>query len=95
MKYKAKSILIARKSRKNKEDLDHRPCFISLFEENEPHKNPKGPREVIEFDRKHRVEIEGLNVHYLLPGNDIVINNLEEIEVVEEGDNLKITGQHC
>ena len=92
MKYQTKSVLIGRKKRTNKEDFNHRPCFISLFSKNNPHLNTEGPSRVIEFDRKHKVKIEGLNVHYLLPGNDIVINDLEELHVDEEKETVKVTG---
>jgi hypothetical protein len=90
--YKAKSALIARKKRENPEDYNHRPCFISLFDVNDPHLSVEGPKEVIEFSRKHQVSINGLNVQYLLPGNDIVINDLEELEVEEQGDFVHVKG---
>ena len=92
MKYETKSVLIARKKRVDKEDYLNRPCFVSLFDENNPHLNVEGPKKVIEFDKKHKVVIKGLNVNYLLPGNDIVINNLTEIHIEESGDRVNITG---
>ena len=92
-KYNYKSVLIARKKRTDPEDFAHRPCFISFFEENEPHLNPQGPKEVLEFERKHKVVISGLDVHYLLPGNDIVINDLEELSVEEEGNIVHVRGK--
>jgi len=92
LKYQTKSILIARKKRTDKEDFNHRPCFVSLFEKNNPHLNTEGPIKVIDFDKKHKVLIKGLDVNYLLPGNDIVINDLQEIEVEEEGEHIHITG---
>ena len=81
MMYKTKSVLIARKKRVREEDYNHRPCFISLFDENDPHLNVQGPKKVIE-----------LNVHYLLPGNDIVINNLTQVSIEEHGDKVTISG---
>jgi hypothetical protein len=92
--YKTKSVLIARKKRENPEDYNHRPCFVSLFDVNDPHLSIEGPKEVIEFSRKHKVLINGLNINYLLPGNDIVINDLEQIEISEKGDFVHITGKH-
>ncbi len=94
MKHKTKSVLIARKKRLDPEDYNHRPCFISFFNTNDPHLSVDGPTKVVEFDRKHKVKIEGLNVHYLLPGNDIVINDLEEVEIHEDGDLITVTGKH-
>ena len=92
MKYKTKSVLIARKKSYD-DDFSRRPCFISLFEENDPHLSVKGPREVVEFEKIHKVIIKGLNVDYLLPGNDIVINDLLEVEVEEHDDHIYVTGK--
>ena len=92
VKYKVKSALIARK-KNTEEDFSHRPCFISLFDENDPHLNIKGPREVIEFSKIHKVVINGLDVDYLLPGNDIVINDLTEISIEEKGDHIYVKGK--
>ncbi|MFH1971953.1 MAG: hypothetical protein ABIJ18_00575 [archaeon] len=94
MIYKTKSVLIGRKKRQDKEDFNHRPCYISLFDKNNPHLCKDGPKQTIEFDKKHKVVIEGLNIHYLLPGNDLVINDLKELEVNEEGEIVKVTGKH-
>lgn len=92
MKYKTKSVLIARK-KGDEEDFSRRPCFISLFDENDPHLNVQGPKEVVEFNKIHKVVIKGLNVDYLLPGNDIVINNLIEIEIEERDDQVHVKGK--
>ena len=92
MKYKTKSVLIARKKSYD-DDFSRRPCFISLFEENDPHLSVKGPREVVEFEKIHKVVIKGSNVDYLLPGNDIVINDLLEVEVEEHDDHIYVTGK--
>ena len=81
MKFDVKSILIARKKRVDPEDYNNRPCMISLFDKNNPHLNVEGPKKVLEFDPKHKVVIKGLNIEYLLPGNDLLINNLTSIEV--------------
>ncbi len=91
-KYKAKSVLIARKKRVDLEDYNHRPCFISLFDANEPHLSVEGPKEVVEFSRIHKIVIEGLHVDYMLSGNDIVINNLEEIEIEPRKTHIFVRG---
>jgi len=92
MKHETKSVLIARKKRVNKEDYQHRPCFISFFDENDPHLNVQGPQKIVEFGRVHKVIIEGLDVDYLLPGNDIVINNLKEVEIEERKNHVHVRG---
>lgn len=91
-KYKTKSILIGRK--KHYEDDDNvRPCFISLFNENNPHKSGETPFEILDFEKMHKVSIENLKVHYLLPGNDLVINDLEYIELNIDGTDLLLSGR--
>ncbi len=92
MKYKTKSILIARK-KSYEDDFNRRPCFVSFFDENNPHLNVRGPKEVVEFAKIHKVVIKGLNVDYLLPGNDLIINDLTEIEINELNDHIYITGK--
>ena len=92
MKYEAKSILVGRK-KKYDDDPDVRPCFISLFKENDPHKTGEVPFEILEFDKMHRVNLEGFNIKYLLPGNDIVVNDLEYIEINVDEPHLDVTGK--
>ncbi|MBS3162721.1 hypothetical protein J4467_02250 [Candidatus Woesearchaeota archaeon] len=92
MKYKTKSVLIARK-KSYEDDFSHRPCFISFFDENNPHLSIEGPKDVVEYSKIHKVVINGLDVNYLLPGNDIVINDLEEIEIEERGDHIYVNGK--
>lgn len=93
MKYDAKSMLIGRKKSSEK-DYNVRPCFISMFEANNPHLSKEGPKEVIEFEAIHKVVIEGLKVNYLLPGNDLVINDLKEIDVEQQGEHIIVKGKH-
>lgn len=91
-KYKTKSILIGRK-KKYEDNFDVRPCFVSLFNENNPHKSGEAPFEILDFEKVHKVSIENLKVHYLLPGNDLVVNDLEYIEVKKDGTDLLLTGR--
>lgn len=91
-KYSTKSIIIGRK--KGSDDKpDVRPCFISLFDKNDPHKSAQVPFEVLEFDEVHKLVITGLSVNYLLPGNDIIINDLKHIELRVEGPHIFLTGK--
>jgi len=91
-KYKAKSILIGRKKSLG-DDLDVRPCFVSLFNGNDPHKSGEVPFEILEFEKVHKVVIEKLQLNYLLPGNDLVVNNLEFIELRSDGPHVFLTGK--
>lgn len=91
-RYSTKSVIIGRK-KGTSDDPDVRPCFISLFDANDPHKKGIVPFEILEFEKVHKVEIDGLDVNYLLPGNDIVINDLEFIEVKIDGPHVSVNGK--
>jgi len=96
-KLKTKSVILGRRKReaedKKGEDFLLRPCFVDLFEVNNPHQTDYAPHKILEFEKVHKIVIEGLNISYLLPGNDIVINDLKEIEVEEKGPHLIIKGK--
>ena len=91
-KFQTQSILIGRKKGTD-EEPDVRPCFINLFHENNPHKSGEAPYEVLEFEKVHKMVIEGLDVSYLLPGNDLVVNDLEYIEVIVDGPHITLKGK--
>lgn len=80
MRYPTKSAIIGRMKRQSK-DVDYHPCFISLFSVNDPHKSGKVPDKIVEFNAIDRIEINGLDINYLLGGNDLVVNELDYIEV--------------
>ena len=88
MKYETKSIIMGRKKRASPNDTKH-PFFISLFSINDPHKSGQVPDKIIDYPKVDRVDVTGLNVSYLLGGNDIVINDLEYIEV-EIDNNFRV-----
>ena|SRR3989344_9386709 len=91
-KYKAKSVVVSRKPSHKNEDDWH--AFIGFFDENNPHLKGKAPREVIEIHHVEKVRIRELkNVSYYLLGNDIVINNLEELTIEEEKGVVTLTGK--
>lgn len=93
MKYQTKAIIIGRKGRKDKEDMIYRPCFISLFDMNDPHKENIVPKKIVEFEKTKRIDIEGLNIKFMLMGGDLVINDLTSIDISEKEGNVKITGK--
>jgi len=92
MEYKTKSVIIGRKKRPNKDDTDY-PCFINLFNINDPHKSGQVPEQMLDFPKVHKVVIKGLDVNYLLPGNDIIINNLESVEIDVDEPHITIIGK--
>jgi len=90
--FKAKSITVSRKPGKNKEGLW--TAFIGLFNENNPHLTAKEPFEVLDLKEVEKVRIKKLeNISYYLMGNDIVINNLVEVKIKQEGEIVTITGR--
>ena len=91
-KYKAKSVVVSRKPSHKNEDSWY--AFIGLFDENNPHLKGKAPFEVIEIPNVEKVRIRELrNISFYLLGNDIVINNMEELELKKEGNILTLTGK--
>lgn len=92
MKYAAKSVVVSRKPSHKNEDSWY--AFIGLFDENNPHLKGKAPFKVIEIPNVEKVRIRELrNISFYLLGNDIVINNLEELELKKEGNILTLTGK--
>lgn len=96
MIYTTKSVILGRRKReaKNKQDDLKLPCFIDLFDLNNPHKQAEPAKKIIEFDKIHKIMIRGLSIDYLLPGNDLVINNLDYIDIKKDGDHIHLTGKH-
>ena len=89
--FKAKSVMVGRKPGK---DEDTWSAFIGLFEENNPHLKGRAPFEVVEVHEVEKVRIHDLrNISYYLLGNDIVINNLNEVTFVKEGHILTLSGK--
>ncbi|MFC1698309.1 hypothetical protein ACFL1H_08290 [Nanoarchaeota archaeon] len=97
MNYKTKSVIIGRKKRTEEQKAQdpsgqHKPCFIKFFDINDPHKTIEMPKEELEFFID-KAQIDGLDIKYLLAGNDLVINDLEELDVEEKKDFIVITGK--
>jgi len=92
--FKAKSVVVSRKPGKDKDEDGLWTAFIGLFDENNPHLKAKVPIEVIDIQEVEKVRIRELrNISYYLMGNDIVINNLEELVISKEGNIVTLTGK--
>ncbi|HIG93893.1 TPA: hypothetical protein HA234_06880 [Candidatus Woesearchaeota archaeon] len=90
--FKVKSVVVSRKPGKDKNGLWS--TFIGLFDENNPHLKAKVPVEVVELKDTEKVRIRDLrNISYYLMGNDIVINNLEEVSIKKDGIIVTLTGK--
>ncbi|MEK6904963.1 MAG: hypothetical protein AABX24_01040 [Nanoarchaeota archaeon] len=91
-KYKVKSVVVSRKPSHQDDEVWH--AFIGFFEENNPHLKGKVPFEVVEIKNVEKVRINELrNISYYLMGNDIVINNLEELTIQQEDGIVTLTGK--
>lgn len=90
MKYKAKSIIVSRLKREPDSEYASRPCRITLYSRNDPHLRDEEPENVLEFNKVQKVVLKNLEVNYLLAGNDLVVNDLEEISVSKENGDIVI-----
>jgi hypothetical protein len=71
---------------------EFKTASIGLYDTNNPHKSNIFPKVIYEFSNIEKVRIKGLNVSYYLEGNDIIINDLEELLIINEGKFLVLKG---
>jgi len=84
------SVLISRS--KTKEGKEYRSAIIKLFKINNPHKTQEFPFLTYEFTEIEKVRIRKMNVSYYLEGNDVVINDLEELYIIHEENKIILKG---
>lgn len=87
---KATCAIIGRKHQRN--DNEFKIATIGLYDENNPHKSGKFPKTVYEFSNIEKIRIKGLNLSYYTEGNDLVINDLEELLIIQQGTFLVLKG---
>ena len=92
MRYETKSIIIGRKKRPNKDDEAY-PCFVHLFNMNDPHESGRVPAQMLDFEDVQRIVLTGLSLSYLLAGNDLVVNDLKHVEIEKKGPDIFISGE--
>jgi len=90
IKLPAKSVLIGRLPRKDGDKF--KTAVVRLYNVNNPHKTTEFPTKTFEFSNKEKISLKKLNVSYYLEGNDLVINDLEEIYITCEDTKLIIKG---
>ena len=90
IKVATKSALIGRLPRK--EGAKFKTAVIRLYNVNNPHKTTEFPVKTYEFDNTEKIRLRRLNVSYYLEGNDLVVNDLEEIYITHEKNKLVIKG---
>jgi|TARA_B100002003_G_C13886677_1_gene432592 hypothetical protein len=88
MKHKTKSVLVTRMPRVD--DNEFKTASIKLFSINDPHKTEELPKESFEYPNVEKIIIKSVEVDYFLEGNDLIINNLEEIEIEQKGTIVEI-----
>ncbi|MFH1668561.1 MAG: hypothetical protein ABIA62_01395 [Candidatus Woesearchaeota archaeon] len=91
LKIVAKSALIGRLPRKEGDKF--KTAVIRLYDVNNPHKTTEFPKKTFEFTNTEKVRIRKLSASYYLEGNDLVINDLEELDITHEGNKLVIRGK--
>jgi hypothetical protein len=87
---KATCAIVGRKPAANKNAF--KTATIGIYDMNNPHKQNKFPKVLYEFSNIEKVRFKGLNVSYYLEGNDIVINDLEELMIIHQGKFLVLKG---
>jgi len=90
-KFPTKSLMMGRLPR-NGEEL--KPVSIKLFNINNPQNTEEFPVEELVCKNILYVKIHKLNVTYYPEGNDIIINDLEELRVTKKGEVLILRGYH-
>jgi len=91
LKEKATCAIIGRKPKENEKD-EYKTASIGLYSENNAHKTGAFPTKIYEFSNIEKVRIKGLNLSYYLEGNDLIINDLEELFIIHEGPLLVLKG---
>ncbi|MBN1792944.1 hypothetical protein JW826_04655 [Candidatus Woesearchaeota archaeon] len=89
---KTTSVLLSRMVKGSKDD-DFKTAIFRFFSRNNPHLQEGFPNKIIQYTNTEKVRIMGLNVSYYLEGNDIVINDLEEVTLSHEGTKIFLTAK--
>jgi hypothetical protein len=91
IKLQTKSVLVSQLD-DDKSDNQYKTAVLRLFDVNNPHMKDVFPTSVYKFSNTEKVRIRRLNVSYYLEGEDIVVNDLEELYITHEGHKLILRG---
>ncbi len=84
--------MIGRKPRVGENEF--KTALITMFAKNNPHKCAEVPTDTVEIENIEKVRIKDLvNISYYLEGNDMVINDLEEVSIEQDGSILTLRGK--
>jgi len=73
-------------------DNEYKTAVVGIYDTNNPHKSARFPRVIYEFTNIEKVRIKGLNLSYYTEGNDLIINDLEELFIIHEGSLVVLKG---
>ena len=91
MKHKTKSVLVTRMARYDDEKKNEfKNALVKLFNINDPHKTSELPTKEFKFVNIEKVILKNLEIDYYLEGNDLILNNLEEIEIEQKDTIVEI-----
>lgn len=88
MKYTTTSVLISRFPRKD--DNEFKTASIKLFKVNDPHKTTELPTKTLEYANIEKIIIKKKDVEYYLEGNDLILNNVNELVIEKKGSYITI-----
>ncbi|HIH47867.1 TPA: hypothetical protein HA297_06270 [Candidatus Woesearchaeota archaeon] len=89
--YQAKSIILSRKPGAPKDQF--KTLLVALFDANDAHKSGKTPLKVLEYPNVEKVRLTKLQVSYYLEGNDLIVNDLSEVNIKQDGALVVIDGK--
>lgn len=90
IKIDATCAIVSRKPQEK--DNEFKTAVIGLYNENNPHMKGLFPFVTYEFTNIEKIRLKGLNISYYLEGNDLIINDLEELMILKEGTFLVLKG---
>lgn len=70
----------------------YKTAVFRFFKENNGHKTGDFPLETLEYPNIEKVRIRRMNVSYYLEGNDLIVNDLEEVRLIKKGTMIIVRG---
>ncbi|MFC1752749.1 hypothetical protein ACFL96_05070 [Thermoproteota archaeon] len=63
-----------------------------FYDKNDGHKTDEFPKKTLEYPNIEKIRIRRMNVYYYLEGNDIIVNDLEEVRIIKKGNMILVRG---
>ena len=67
-------------------------AVFRFYTENNGHLKGGFPEATLEYPNIEKVRVRRMNTSYYLEGNDIVVNDLEEVRIIKKGTLLVVRG---